>query len=932
MLVKLSYKIVGIIISISWLAGLAIAGEEIVFDPAYPLPNQAVTVTYNKSLLKDGDKVIMHWGYGNYSAPAADTPMQKQADGSWKATVMVPDKAFGNFDAVFHNGKGEWDNNGGENYHAVLSGAAKIKVGKPGMDYTPTATTFAIWSPDSDKVVVNVNNVDYPCERAFDFDGYTNIYGVKVPGDLKLKEYQFKINGTPVRDPYGVMVKPGTDLNIVMDVSSIQPEGGLAPLPPLAEREDAVIYEVHVRDFTVDSNSGVSAEKRGKFLGMVETGTTYKEVKTGIDHLRELGVTHVQLLPIYDFGSTQYNWGYDPVNFNVPEEQYSVTPTDYEKRIQELKTMVNEFHKNGIRVIMDVVYNHTQSTDVFKNITNKYYDGLNLSGVGNSIDTGKSSVSRFIRDSLEYWVKEFNIDGFRFDLIGVFYYDAVKNWGEYLNNKYPERKLLIYGEPWNGYAVDNKEISKLRLGNVAVAEAGHIGAFNDQFRGAIKGDNDGKGKGYMFNYNASDFTWNIRVGTRGSIRYSKGKTPLPNLWDPMFAYDPEQSVNYISAHDNFCLWDKIKYVGEDNPYGKRVASFGMGMVLTSQGIPFIHAGDEMLRTKVYNSDWKYAKNSFNAPDEYNMIRWDWKVDNADVFRYFKELIALRKAHPGFRLNSWDEVNDWVRTYTSGTVVISQIDADKNGDSWDEILVVYNPDSEYSVTLPAGAWTKVFDITGAVNTPNLTGSAMADGTAVTVLAKAKDSVPWKHTIVFMQGETKPGQDMFLRGGVDHRYAATKLGLNCTNSNYVCAIPIRHLDLRNASTKAWKTNDNHLDWYGPETGQGVGAAGTALDWTTNQWPPSFGPKKTYAVDGYGEDPENRWGSHYWKMDVEMDCSKTIDGWFELKSFITNVTDGSGWENNVSQAGSPYQSGNHFAKCGYLNVFRRGDSTPVAMEPLP
>ncbi len=608
-----------------------------------------------------------------------------------------------------------------------------LPVKKLGADYSSTATTFAIWSPDSAKVTLNLNGDDHKCTRIKDFDGYTDIYAVRVPGDHKLKEYSFKINDISVRDPYGTMVKPGTNHNIVMDMASIQPIGGWLPTPPLAEREDAVIYEVHIRDFTWDTTSGVSPEKRGTFLGMVETGTTYNGVSTGIDHLKELGVTHVQILPFYDFSTPQYNWGYDPVNYNIPEEQYSTHPDNYEDRVRELQTMVNEFHRHGIRVIMDVVYNHTADNDMFENISSQYYTGDNDSGTGNGINADVEMVNRMIKDSLEFLVENYNIDGFRFDLLGVFPYRAVQNWGEYLTTqRFPDRNLLLFGEPWNGYFNDPDEANKVRLGNTAVLSSGHFGVFNPKFREAIKGDNDGNSRGYMFNA-----TWNgndITMGSRGGIRFQKGTDPLPNLWDPMFAYDPEQSINYISAHDNFCLWDKIKFCGENNAYGRRIVRFGMGIILTSQGIPFIHAGDEMLRSKVVDGDWDYAKNSYKAPDKYNAIRWNWKVENAELVDYFKDLISIRKAHPGFRLNTWDEINTLMTSSIDGQVVVSVIDAEQNGDSWNEIVIVYNSGNSYSVQLPTGNWTKVFDINGAVNVPGLQGSVLAAGTAVTVFAR------------------------------------------------------------------------------------------------------------------------------------------------------------------------------------------------------
>jgi pullulanase len=247
-----------------------------------------------------------------------------------------------------------------------------------GAVYTPQATTFSIWSPDTDNVQLSlVGDVSArKMERQPDSDDYSDVYSVTVSGDHHLAKYRFLINGQPVRDPYGVMVDPATGANVVIDLSKTEPASGWAPVPPLANREGAIIYEVHVHDFTIDPSSGVSAAKQGKFLGMVEHNTTIRKsttetVATGIDHLVDLGITHVQKMPIFDFRTCSsftapnppncYNWGYDPQNYNIPEANYSQTPNDPVERIRELKTMINEFHKSKIRVIMDVVYNHVPS-------------------------------------------------------------------------------------------------------------------------------------------------------------------------------------------------------------------------------------------------------------------------------------------------------------------------------------------------------------------------------------------------------------------------------------------------------------------------------------------------------------------------------------------------------------------------------------------
>ncbi|MFC6977939.1 alpha-amylase family glycosyl hydrolase [Microbulbifer taiwanensis] len=435
-----------------------------------------------------------------------------------------------------------------------------------GAVYSVNETTFSLWSPDHSEVQLVLDGQSHALNKVPNSNGMTDIYSVTVPGDWKLKPYYFVVNGVVVRDPYGKMAEPNSDNNIVMDPDGTDPPGGWSARPALAEREDAVIYEVHVRDFTIAPESGVSANKRGKFLGMVEGGTRFNGVATGIDHLKELGVTHVQLMPAYDFGSCPdladsscYNWGYDPRNYSVPEERYSQTPYDYENRVREFKQMVDEFHQAGIRVIMDVVYNHTYSKEMFEPISTSYYTPTDLSGTGNSIDANVPMVSRMIRDSLEYWVDEYNIDGFRFDLIGIFDYDEVEDWASHLNDKFPDRNLLIYGEPWNGYASDPRESERVRLGTIGRIHQSRVGVFNPKFREAIKGQNDNGGcnSGDCFAMNNSPDTWRIEVGSRAGIRFANDKDAVIDTWDPMFAMDPEQSINYVSAHDNLSLRDKL---------------------------------------------------------------------------------------------------------------------------------------------------------------------------------------------------------------------------------------------------------------------------------------------------------------------------------------------------------------------------------------
>lgn len=637
------------------------------------------------------------------------------------------------------------------------------KVDKPstptrlGAYYTKSATSFSIWSPDSSNVKVVVtpkggSAKEYACSANFQVDGNypdaSKIYGVTVSGDLHLAEYQFKINGTNVRDPYGVMIKydgnqqktnvlksnglengfnytayAGESANIVIDLDQTDPEGGWAERPALANRNDAIVYEVHIGDFTSDSSWGGTAAKAGKFPGMVETGTKYGTVSTGIDHLKELGITHVQLLPFYDYATKHnttlndiYNWGYDPVNYNVPEDRFSTCPGDYVERIREVKEMINEFHKNGIRVIMDVVYNHTFDKEMFKNISTKYYTTTDLSGCGNSINTGVSMVSRMIRDSLEYWVDEYNIDGFRFDLIGIYHTSAVNEWGNYMNNtKFPDRMLLMYGEPWNGYADDAEESQKIRMSAVKNLTNAKVGVFNGKYRESLKGSNDDGGKGYIFNQMGSygSSAYNVSVGLRGSG--TNLGSDSEGLWTRFFTGTPDQSINYISAHDNLCLWDKIKEAGVTGDYAQRIVKFGHGILLTSQGIPFIHAGDEFLRTKHKGAGSAMAHNSYMAGIKTNSIDWSLKSTNNGIFKYHADLIKLRKDNDGLRYR-----NGTGTTEVAGNAVKYYVQ-NTNGT---KLCIVVNP--ENNISKPVSG-TTIFDIYGA--TPK---TSNCEGTAVTVI--------------------------------------------------------------------------------------------------------------------------------------------------------------------------------------------------------
>ncbi|MEO0796876.1 MAG: alpha-amylase family glycosyl hydrolase [Verrucomicrobiota bacterium] len=647
-----------------------------------------------------------------------------------------------------------------------------LGAGEPillGHTYSRELTSFAIWSPDTSDVKLTIGGDSYTLLRQPDGNGYTDVYAIQVYGDRLLEEYFFRINDVQVRDPYGRMVIPGTDTNIVVDISLTDPVGGRVAPPTLNEREDAIIYEVHVRDFTIHPTSGVDADKRGKFLGMVQPGTSHSGVSTGLQHLKDLGITHVQLLPIYDYGTCSakdpvngpdcYNWGYDPENFNVPEERYAVDPNDYLGRIEELKAMIDEFHANGIRVVMDVVYNHTwvietqdgngniqfshpEGERMFSDITMDYFNPnapgtVGLAGTGNSVNPRVAMVNRMILDSLEYWVGEIGVDGFRFDLIGIFDYEDVAGWANHLNTKFPDRNLLIYGEPWNGNATDPDEADRVRLGTVGLLVDSHVGCFNPKYRDAIKGNNDnGTGGGLAFNQVGN--IWEIQVGSRGGIRFNYTPDIAVGTWDSMFANDPEQCINYVSAHDNLCLWDKIEAwaalngASNNDTYKRRISSFANGIVLTSQGIPFLHGGEEFLRTK------QGIKNSYKSPDSVNQFDWQFKVDNLDIFQYYQDVIGYRRDHPGFRMTTWNAINTNINTFSPAAgVLINHIHGAANaGDTWSEIYVIYNSGGNTTLTLPSGTWKVAIEKANPSegNDRIVNGSILVEGTAVTVLYK------------------------------------------------------------------------------------------------------------------------------------------------------------------------------------------------------
>ena len=523
-------------------------------------------------------------------------------------------------------------------------------------------------------------------------------------------------------DPYARCVTADDGRALVFDDATPVAPG---PQFPLAE---TVIYEVHLRDLTMDAFSGVKA--KGKYLGAAEAGTrhpSFPEISTGLDHIAELGVNAVHILPFQDFqngdSTSTYDWGYMPVNFNSPEGSYATNPSDA-SRVREAKLMIDAFHRKGLKVIMDVVYNHTAETRDrvynFNALAMDYYYRLNAdgsysngSGCGNEFRTEAPVARRFLIDSLLYWVNEYKVDGFRFDLMGLIDLDAVAEALRELRRVKPD--ILVYGEPWTAGLTPARGVKK------GSQRGKGFPVFNDHFRDAIKGSVFSlEDLGYVQAARNRDA---VMRGIRGSV--------------DDFTDGPLETLNYVSCHDNHTLWDRIDLsLKEETQENKeRMARLANALVLTSQGVPFLHAGEEFLRTK------KGEENSYNLPDEINRLDWSRKKEKLGVFNYYKDLIALRREHPAFRLTTAAAVREDLKFYEEIGLKVEPpgiaylLYGDRAGDSWERILVLVNPEkTPRSFALPMGKWTRVFDAAGLVREPAapVSGTYEAQPLSLTVL--------------------------------------------------------------------------------------------------------------------------------------------------------------------------------------------------------
>lgn len=593
--------------------------------------------------------------------------------------------------------------------------------------YTPEQSVFTLWAPTASKVRLKLyksgegGEPEEQLEMNMIDDG---AWRISVERDLKGLFYTFQIekDGKWLDETPGIWAKAvGINGNraAIIDCSETNPDGWESDQSPeLKMYSDIILYELHHRDFSIASNSGIM--NKGKFLALTETGTQTPEGESsGLDHLKELGVTHIHILPSFDFATVdetkleenKYNWGYDPKNYNVPDGSYSTDPANPVSRIREFKEMVQSLHQNGLRIVLDVVYNHTASTDHSNfdlTVPGYFYrqnpDGSysNGSGCGNETASEREMVRRYIIESVKFWAKEYHIDGFRFDLMGIHDIETMNRLRKELLEIDPT--IFIYGEGW--LAADSPLPPEQRAVKDNVGQMEGIAVFCDDFRDGLRGSTfDEQHAGYASgningNYEPVKFgivgaTDHPQVDYNGLL-YSSGP----------YAAAPSQVVNFVSCHDGYCLVDKLKLsVHGDHvedelmPIDKLVHT----VLLTAQGIPFIRGGEEIMQDK------KGEPNSFKSPDSVNQIDWSFKTKNHDIFDYIKGLIALRKAHPAFRIPTVEGLQQWLHFMDTGDsgVIAYTLGEYANGDEWKEILVAYNGNrNEVEFQIPEEEWIVV----------------------------------------------------------------------------------------------------------------------------------------------------------------------------------------------------------------------------------
>lgn len=649
-----------------------------------------------------------------------------------------------------------------------------------GCTYTKEKTTFKVWSPEATKVTLKRYATGSDGESgAKDLGsvemtkGDKGVWSCTVEGDIVNTYYTYDtvIGGVTYKDAVDIYAKAvGVNGNrgMVVDLDSTDPDNWDEDYDSKREAmkiSEISVWEVHIRDFSIDVSSGVSSENRGKYKAFTETGTTINgegRVSTCVDYLKELGVTHVQLMPMYDYASvdetkvttslgSNYNWGYDPKNYNAPEGSYASDPYDGNVRIKEMKEMIQALHDAGIKVIMDVVYNHTYETrnSNFTKLMPDYYyklDGSqynNQSGCGNATRSTAAMYNKFMRESLLYWAEEYHIDGFRFDLMGIHDYNTMNQIRQDMDKTFGEDTIILYGEGWTATAADSDGAWK---GNESKLDA-DIGFFNDQVRDAIKGEHkfDGTIGFVQTNYTSGSYLqgdgenrkWpdNVFGGIMGSVGKSGGEWWM---WRPWWSKSSNSVIAYCSAHDNLTLWDKLtegfdKQYNSTNDKMLRMNKMAGAVTLVSHGGYFMQAGEEFARTK--NGD----DNSYASSDKVNKIDWTRVSTYSNIQKYYEGMLEIRQVFSGFEQeytrssDNWHPNGfnmEWLSTDATGISAFTMTNSTSG--EWNKIgIIINNTEQDTTYKLGSGTWVVIAD----GNTAGLTKIAEYDGSSVKAAGKS-----------------------------------------------------------------------------------------------------------------------------------------------------------------------------------------------------
>jgi pullulanase len=589
-----------------------------------------------------------------------------------------------------------------------------------GVHWHESETKIKIWAPSASEVSFRLYQEGQGGTSLKIISLKSNPNGVwshSIKGNWEGFYYTFKVKYNnnwlnEVPDPQAKAVGVNGLRGMIIDLQRTNPPNWeFDKSPGLRNKTDAVIYELHVRDATIQEYSGIS--NKGKFIGLTESGTKSPSgLTTGLDYLKELGITHVHLLPAFDFKSLdetnvnpQYNWGYDPKNYNVPEGSYASNPDDGRIRIYEFKKMVQSFHNNQIGVILDVVYNHTGDTEysVFNQTVPDYYyrknaDGSfsNASGCGNEMASERPMFRKFMIESLVHWVREYHIDGFRFDLMGIHDLETMQLIRDTLVKIKPD--ILLYGEGWTAGGSPLPEAERALKQNIQKLPG--VAVFSDEVRDGIKGHVfTPSEKGFVSG--KYELAESVRFGIVGGVFHPQIDYEKVNYTKKAWAGEPDQSIVYASCHDNHTLWDRLQIANPDASASERTSmqKLALGIVLTSQGIPFLHAGCEFLRTK------NGVENSFESPDAINQLDWVRRDTYASFTQYIQQLIRLRKTHPAFRLGNASNIRQFLtfnKDQQNGLIAYRIENAP--GEPWKNIYVMFNgTDKDQNISLPFAEW-------------------------------------------------------------------------------------------------------------------------------------------------------------------------------------------------------------------------------------